>query len=81
MIRVFALCVPAQCVSLSKARVAKLALVRFLSSVDPLVALQFASLPEAFGADRAHKVPLACVDVFVSLVRKVGNRYSLYIID
>lgn len=46
---------------------AELTLVRFLSSVDPLMALQLASLPEAFGADGANKVPLACVDVLMSL--------------
>lgn len=48
---------------------AKLALVGFLSGVDPLVALELTGLPEAFGADGAHEVPLACVDVLVSLWR------------
>lgn len=52
---------------------AKLALVGFLSGVDPLVALELTGLPEAFGADGAHKVPLACVDVLVSLLRKIVN--------
>lgn len=65
----FALCVSAQCVALGEACVAKLALVWFLSGVDPLVALELASLPEAFGADWAHEVPLACVDVLVSLLK------------
>lgn len=72
MIRVFALGVPAQRVALSKARVAELALVGLLARVDPLVALQLAGLPEAFGADGADKVPLACVDVLVSLRRSRG---------
>ena len=49
---------------------AKLALVWFLSGVDPLVALELTGLPEAFGADVANKVPLACVDVLVSLLTK-----------
>lgn len=49
---------------------AKLALVGFLPSVNPLMALELAGLPEAFGADGAHKVPLACVDVLVSLLRE-----------
>lgn len=71
----FALCVSAERVALCEARVAKLALVWFLSGVDPLVALELPSLPEAFGADRAHKVPLACVDVLVSLLRKTGNTF------
>lgn len=52
---------------------AKLALVGFLSGVDPLVALELAGLPEAFGADGAHEVPLACVDVLVSLLMKIIN--------
>lgn len=52
---------------------AKLALVGFLSGVDPLVALELTSLPEAFGADGAHEVPLAGVDVLVSLLRKMVN--------
>lgn len=69
-----ALSVAAQRVALGKARVAELALVGFLASVDPLVALQLARLPETFGADRADKVPLACVDVLVSLLR--GDRES-----
>ncbi|TNN81062.1 hypothetical protein EYF80_008718 [Liparis tanakae] len=53
-------------VALCKARVAKLALVGFLPGVDPLVALELTGLPEALGADGAHKVPLACVDVLVA---------------
>lgn len=66
----FAFGVPPQCVALGKARVAELALVGLLSSVDPLVALELAGLPETFGADGTHKVPLACVDVLVSLLRE-----------
>lgn len=52
---------------------AKLALVGFLSGVNPLVALELAGFPEAFGADGAHEVPLACVDVLVSLLMKIVN--------
>lgn len=66
----FAFGVSAKRVALGKACVAKLALVGFLSGVDPLVALELAGLPEAFGADGAHEVPLACVDVLVSLLMK-----------
>lgn len=56
---------------------AKLALVGFLSGVDPLVALELAGLPEAFGADGAHEVPLACVDVLVSLLMKIGHCFTV----
>lgn len=63
----FALGVPAKRVALGEARVAQLALVGLLSGVDPLVPLQLAGLPEAFGTDGAHEVPLAGVDVLVSL--------------
>lgn len=63
----FAFGVSAERVALGEASVAKLALVGFLSGMDPLVALELTGLPEAFGADGAHKVPLACVDVLVSL--------------
>lgn len=63
----FAFGVSSQGVALSKARVTKLALVRFLSGVHPLMALELTSLPETLGADGTHKVPLARVDVLVSL--------------
>lgn len=63
----FALGVAAKRVALGEARVAELALVGLLSGVDPLVALELARLPEAFGTDGAHEVPLAGVDVLVSL--------------
>lgn len=69
----FALGVSAQSVALGEACVAKLALVGFLSGVDPLVALELTGFPEAFGADGAHKVPLACMDVLVSLLKKIIN--------
>lgn len=59
--------VPPEGVALGKARVAKLALVGLLSGVHPLMALELTCLPEALGTDGAHKVPLACVDVLVSL--------------
>ena len=71
----FAFGVSSQCVALGKARVAELALVGFLSGVYPLVALELAGLPEAFGTDGAHKVPLACVDVLVSLLRTVNTAF------
>lgn len=67
MVGVFALGVPAKRVALREAGVAELALVGLLAGVDPLVALELAGLPEAFGTDGAHKVPLAGVDVLVSL--------------
>lgn len=67
VVGVFALGVPAERVALGEARVAELALVGLLSGVDPLVPLQLAGLPEAFGTDGAHEVPLAGVDVLVSL--------------
>lgn len=67
VVGVFALGVAAERVALGEAGVAELALVGLLSGVDPLVALQLAGLPEAFGTDGAHKVPLAGVDVLVSL--------------
>lgn len=67
MVGVFALGVPAERVALGEARVAELALVGLLPGVDPLVPLELAGLPEAFGTDGAHKVPLAGVDVLVSL--------------
>ena len=70
VVGVFALGVPAKRVALGEARVAELALVGLLSSVHPLMALELAGLPEAFGADGAHKVPLARVDVLVSLQRE-----------
>lgn len=70
----FAFGVPPQCVALGKARVAELTLVGLLSSVDPLVALELAGLPETFGADGTHKVPLACVDVLVSLLRAIKRK-------
>lgn len=67
MVGVLALGVSAQRVALGEARVAQWALVGLLSGVDTLVALELARLPEALGTDRAHIVPLARVDVFVSL--------------
>lgn len=67
MVGVLALGVPAERVALGEARVAELALVGLLPGVDPLVPLELAGLPEAFGTDGAHKVPLARVDVLVSL--------------
>lgn len=73
VVGVFALGVPAKRVALGEARVAELALVGLLPGVDPLVALQLAGLPEAFGTDGAHKVPLAGVDVLVSLQRGEKN--------
>lgn len=73
VVGVLALGVAAQRVALGKARVAELALVGLLARVDPLVALQLARLPETFGADGADKVPLACVDVLVSLWRGEGS--------
>lgn len=69
----FALGVPAKRVALGEARVAELALVGLLPGVDPLMALELAGLPEAFGTDGAHKVPLAGVDVLVSLQRGGGG--------
>lgn len=71
--------VPPEGVALGKARVAKLALVGLLSGVHPLMALELTCLPEALGTDGAHKVPLACVDVLVSLFKtrdKHPNDYS-----
>lgn len=74
VVGVFALGVPAKRVALGEARVAELALVGLLAGVDPLMALELAGLPEAFGTDGAHKVPLAGVDVLVSLQR--GKKMS-----
>lgn len=65
--------VPPEGVALGKARVAKLALVGLLSGVHPLMALELTCLPEALGTDGAHKVPLACVDVLVSLFKTRMN--------
>lgn len=73
VVGVLALGVAAQRVALGKARVAELALVGLLARVDPLVALQLARLPETFGTDGADKVPLASVDVLVSLWRGEGS--------
>lgn len=67
----FAFGVSTQGVALGKARVAKLALVGFLSRVHSLMALELTRLPEALRADGTDKVPLACVDVFVSLLKEV----------
>lgn len=63
----FALGVSTQCVSFCEARVAELALVGLFPGVYPLVALQLARLSETLSADGTHKVPLARVDVLVSL--------------
>lgn len=63
----FASGVSTQGVALGEACVAQRALVGLLSCVYPLMALQLARLPETLGADGAHKVPLARVNVLVSL--------------
>lgn len=73
VVGVLALGVPAERVALGEARVAELALVGLLPGVDPLVALELARLPEAFGTDGAHKVSLAGVDVLVSLQKGGGG--------
>lgn len=72
VVGVLALGVPAERVALGEARVAELALVGLLPGVDPLVALELARLPEAFGTYGAHKVSLAGVDVLVSLQKGGG---------
>lgn len=74
VVGVLALGVAAKRVALGEARVAELALVGLLPGVDPLMALELAGLPEAFGTDGAHKVPLAGVDVLVSLRRRKKTR-------
>lgn len=73
----FAFGVSAQGVALRKASVAKLALVGLLPGVHPLVALEFACFPEALSADGADEVPLARVDVLVSLWTGSTHNYSL----
>ena len=70
----FAPGVSAEGVALCEARVAQLALVGFLPSVYPLVTLQLTRFPEALGTDGAHEVPLARVDVLVSLVKEERGR-------
>lgn len=67
VVGVLALGVAAERVAFGEARVAELALVGLLPRVDPLMALELAGLPEAFGTDGADEVPLARVDVLVSL--------------